>query len=75
MLDEAKQAEATWNGEFIADRVDQEHTILLYQVDDFYVEVYYHQDDNVIKRFRSFSSIEQLIPYLEQIDIVNLLNG
>ncbi len=38
-LDEMEQAEAVWNGVFIADRKDQEHRILLYQVNSFYVEV------------------------------------
>lgn len=69
-----EQIEAVWTGEFIGDRRDEDHNILLYQVDSFYIEVYYHPDDNVIKRLRSFLSIEQLTPYLEKIDIVSLLN-
>lgn len=69
MLDEMEQAEAVWDGQFVADREDEEHKILLYQIDAFYVEVYYHKDYNVIRRFRSFSSTDQLWPYLEKIDI------
>lgn len=74
LLDEMEQAEAVWSGTHIGERKDGEHTILLYQIDSFYVEVYYHREYNVIKRMRSFSSTEQLAPYLGQIDIINLLN-
>ncbi|MDQ3842825.1 MAG: hypothetical protein M3342_02250 [Bacteroidota bacterium] len=72
-LDEQEQAEAVWNGVFIADREDQEHRILLYQIDSFYIEVYYHKEYNVIRRFRPFSSTDQLQPYLEQINIIGKL--
>ena len=72
MLDEMEQIEAIWAGEFIGDRSDEEHNILLYQVDSFYVEVYYHREYNTIRRFRSFSSTTQLEPYLNQIDISRL---
>jgi len=68
-LDEMEQAEAVWSGTHIADRQDKEHNILLYQIDGFYVEVYYHREYNVIRKLRSFSSVTQLEPYLNQIDI------
>jgi len=65
-LDEMEQQEAIWEGVHIADREDEEHKILLYQIDAFYVEVYYHKEYNVIRRYRSFASVEQLEPYLSQ---------
>lgn len=68
-LDEMEQAEAVWDGGFIADREDSEHKILLYQIDAFYVEVYYHKEYNVIRRFRSFSSTNELDPYLDKINL------
>lgn len=68
-LDEMEQQEAIWEGVLIADREDGEHKILLYQIDSFYVEVFYHQEYNVIRRYRSFSSTEQLAPYLEKIKL------
>ncbi len=68
-LDEMEQAEAVWDGAFVADREDYVHKILLYQIDSFYVEVFYHKEYNVIRRFRSFSSTEQLKPYLEKIKL------
>jgi len=68
-LDEMEQAEAVWNGVFLGDRRESEHRILLYQIDAFYVEVYYHLEYNTLRRFRSFSSCDQLDPYLTQIDL------
>ena len=68
LLDEMEQAEAVWEGVHIAEREDEEHKILLYQIDSFYVEVFYHKEYNVIRRFRSFASTEQLEPYLKQMD-------
>ena len=68
-LDEMEQAEAVWDGVLIGDRKDSEHRILLYQIDAFYVEAYYHIEYNVLRRFRSFSSTDQLDPYLNQIDL------
>lgn len=70
-MDEMEQMEAIWDGVFIADREDNEHEILLYQVDSFYVEVYYCKEHNAIRKFRAFSSIDQLDPYLDKIDLTN----
>jgi len=68
-LDEMEQAEAVWDGVFVADREDEEHKILLYQIDSFYVEVFYHKQHNVLKKFSAFSSINQLDIYLDKIDL------
>ena len=45
----------------------------LFQCKHFYVEVYYNPELNRIERLRSFRSVEQLRPYLEQIRIERLL--
>ncbi len=68
-LDEMEQQEAIWEGVHITNREDEEHRILPYQIDSFYVEVFYHEELNVIRRYRPFSSVEQLEPYLEQINL------
>ena len=36
-LDEMEQQEAIWEGTHIGDRKNEEHNILLYQIDGFYV--------------------------------------
>lgn len=68
-LDEMQQQDAIWEGVHIGDREDEEYKIQLYQIDAFYVEVFYHEEHNVIKRYRAFSSLDQLGPYLDQIEI------
>lgn len=57
------------DGVFVGDRMDYHFSVLLYQLYSFYVEVYYQQDLNEIQRLRTFSSTEQLEPYLERIQI------
>ena len=55
-LDENTQAEMVWDkGVYSGDRRDEVHNILLYQLHGFYVEVYFHRNQNEIKRLRSFS--------------------
>jgi len=72
-LNERQQAESLWeNGVHIGERQDEEHTIALYQLRSFYVEVFYHSQLNEIKKTRSFSSTEQLAPYTCKIDIGEL---
>lgn len=62
-LDEMEEQEAIWEGVQIAEREDEEHKISLYQIDSFYVEVFYHRIYNVIRKYRSFAAIDQLAPY------------
>ena len=72
MLDKIEQAEAVWDGVHIGERLDGEFEILLYHIDSFYVEVYYNREYNTISKLRSFSSIDQLYPYVRKIDISKL---
>jgi len=64
-LDEAEQQEALWEkGVHIAERDAGEWRLILYQIEAFYVEVWYQREDNYILKYRSFLSMEQLEPYL-----------
>ncbi len=70
LLSENQQTEAVWNeGDFVADRQEDEYSILLYQLYSFYVEIKYSSLANGFLIYRSFSNIDQLEPYLEDIDI------
>jgi len=69
-MTENEQALTVWeHGAFIANREDAEHNYVLYQMDSFYIEVWYHKECNLIKLFRSFASTNQLEPYLVNIKI------
>lgn len=68
-LSDFEQAEVLWTGALLAHREDGIFRILLYQLDSFYVEVFYNKTGNTLSRFRSFSTTSLLEPYLEQIGL------
>lgn len=69
-LEEKEQGETLWeNGVHITEREDEAHKFILYQIDSFYIEVWYHKKDNEIKKLRTFSSTNQLEPCLPNINI------
>jgi len=73
-LNETEQVELLWyNGEQIGRRKEDDYLILLYQVEGFYVEVFYHKADYVIVKYNPFTKSELLEPYLNEIDISSLL--
>lgn len=59
--DEMEQAEAIWSGVQLNQRDDGIYTILLYKIDDFYVEVYYHKQYNVIRKFEALYEYELML--------------
>ena len=76
LLDVTEQALMLWEkGVHIGERFNGEYNILLYQIDGFYLEVFYHPERNTIVRLRSFKSTGQLRPYLDKIDIDNFIQS
>lgn len=53
----------------IGGRSDDTHMILLYQLDSFYIEVYYHKRYSYISDLNAFDDMSLLDPYLERIEI------
>lgn len=47
--------------------------VLLYQFHNFYIEVYYHPLNNKVVSIKSFSALEKLDPYLEDIELPNFI--
>jgi hypothetical protein len=73
-LDEMEQADVIWEqGVLIGERKDEFYKILLFQVDAFYAEIYYHSHFNVIIKIVSFSDTNRLDPYLQNISLGDLL--
>jgi hypothetical protein len=56
-------------GVFLAERDDGCFRISLYQVSDFYVEIYYHKTRFFYLCMRSFEGVSEIFPYLQDIDI------
>lgn len=63
LLDEDRQAEEVWQGEFVTFRDEEKHAVLLYRVHGFYVEAYYDKQTNAIARFNPFNSKTRLALY------------
>lgn len=61
------------SGVLLAERERSYYRIKLYQVDSFYVEVYYHTHFNVVVNINPFTNTGCLEPYLQKIDIEPLL--
>ncbi|MGV3658079.1 MAG: hypothetical protein ACO1NX_08995 [Chitinophagaceae bacterium] len=72
-MTELEQADVIMDrGVFIGKRTDGFYNILLFQVDAFYAEIYYHSHFNVIIKIKTFRDTEALEPYLQQIQISGL---
>ena len=68
-LSEYQQANKVWDGVFLDLRTNASHSILLFDLGGFYVEVYYEHNSNQIVRVKSFKSTKLLTPYLDQMNI------
>ena len=69
-LTEARQTDVIWeNGVFLDRRKEGFYNILLFQLDDFYTEIYYHAHFNVIIKIVSFNDTDLLTPYLDKINL------
>ncbi len=60
------------NASYVADRIENHSKVLLYQFDNFYVELFYASWSNAIIKFKSFVSQDLLAPYLDQINLNEL---
>ena len=73
-LDLDQQSEVTWEqGVHLSTRFHGIQAILLWQIDGFYVEMFYNRIENEVETLKSFCSTIPLTPYLSQIDISAVL--
>jgi hypothetical protein len=69
-LDDKSQAEVVYNyGVLIAERLYKDLVIQLYQINSFYVEVYYNAIFKMVQGINSFDNLTRIEPYLNSIDI------
>ncbi|HEU4471038.1 MAG TPA: hypothetical protein VFR58_08145 [Flavisolibacter sp.] len=61
------------SGVYLCTRQEPEFTIDLYQMDSFYIEAYYYHGCEGPGYMRAFSSTDFLEPYLNKINLTNLL--
>jgi len=74
ILDESARVDLVYlEGAYIGKRKDGDCTLVLYQVQSFYVEICYRKYRHHILRIRAFASTFLLDPYLEGMAIENLV--
>ena len=56
-------------GAYVADRLEQEFTVVLYKVGRFCVEVYYHEADSEPVGLKPFVSTRRLKPYFSEVNL------
>ena len=57
------------NGVYLASRKECNYIICLYQIESFYVEAFFYDEFEEVGYMRAFSSINELDPYLKNINI------
>ncbi|KAA5539160.1 hypothetical protein [Adhaeribacter rhizoryzae] len=71
----AHRAAAVWEkGHFLAVRQSGDCRICLYAMGKFFAEVWYQTDNNQIELVRGFKSIACLQPYLELVDLSDIIS-
>lgn len=74
-LSEGEQIAALYqHGVYIGKRKIESMTVLIYQLDSYYVEVFYRSYRRLIYKIRCSGSTSILDPYLEQIDVEYLVS-
>lgn len=64
-----------WNGATLLHvREDKTHRYNLFYMNNYYIELLYSIDDNEIDKIRAFFSDSFLTPYLQTINIEDLMN-
>ena len=61
------------NAVYLCSRQEPEFIIDLYQLDNFYVEGFYHKRRRALVQIHCFSSTDQLSTYFSDIDIKTLI--
>jgi hypothetical protein len=68
------RAELVWQqGRFLAIREHMGCSVVLYKMPEFFAELWYSPEDNQIALVHGFKSHELLEPYLDSIDLIELL--
>lgn len=75
VLSTAEQIDILYaNGVYIGKTLKEDMNVVLYQLDAFYVEIYYRKYRCLVQRVRCFTSTMCLNPYLENMDVAELIN-
>jgi hypothetical protein len=67
-----QQVETASQGNYLGEREAKPYLIFLFNIGNFYAEVFYDQLKNKITRVKPFKAIRTLEPYLEKVTIEQL---
>lgn len=74
LLDQQEQIDLLYKeGSYIGKRRQSSYTLVLYQLDGFYVEVIYRKYRRFVYRIHAFNSVSGIEPYLQHIDVQELV--
>jgi hypothetical protein len=62
-------------GVYLTKRNNGEHEILLFHLGSFYAEMFFHVEQTDVGYIRCFESTDLLQPYLDRIDVSDLLDN
>ena len=68
-LADSEKIEVMSNAVFLGDRLTDTHYIMLYNYNNFYVEVYFDDRTHVISCFKAFYNPEFVLPYVQDLKI------
>ena len=60
-------------GVYLCNRKTRDFTVFLFQLDGFYIEIYFYNADDTVFLIKSFDDMDSLEPYLTQINLTPLL--
>ncbi len=60
-------------GVFLTVRTSGDYQMVLFAIDNFFAEVWYRRADQQVKMVRAFRSTALLAPYLEQMELAELM--
>ena len=69
LLDENQQTNVIWSGTRVATRREEEHEIVLFQIDGLFVEVFFNRTIEVVRKIEAIENINQLLIYLKPYEV------
>ncbi|RYZ60831.1 MAG: hypothetical protein EOO14_06660 [Chitinophagaceae bacterium] len=69
LLSYSEKIEATKKASHVMSLQDEQYFRFLYQLNGFYIEVFYHKELNFISALQGFIDGNLLTPYLDKIDL------
>ena len=67
-----KKKNLLYNGACVSDRNTDSEDILLFQLTDYYVEIFFKRHTDRINKVKCFDDMSELDPYLDEININSL---